>query len=103
MVAGGAVDLDEVAQPEVLDPRGVEGEHSGSPKFLECSHGSRRSCDCQPPGQASFARPLRVLWRIMLRQGSAEPSESAAVALWRLCGGKSRSRAADQSGVSLHQ
>ena len=27
-MAGGAIDLDEVALPEVLDPRGVEGKHS---------------------------------------------------------------------------
>jgi hypothetical protein len=70
MVTGGAIDLDEVTQPKVLDPRGVEGEHSGSPKFLECSHRSRRGCDCQRPGQAlSFARPLRVIWRRVLRRG----------------------------------
>jgi hypothetical protein len=29
-MASSAIDLDEVAQPEILDPRGVEGEHSGS-------------------------------------------------------------------------
>jgi len=27
-MAGGAIDLDQVALPEVLDPRGVEGKHS---------------------------------------------------------------------------
>jgi hypothetical protein len=29
-MASSAIELDEVAQPEILDPRGVEGEHSGS-------------------------------------------------------------------------
>jgi hypothetical protein len=30
VVAGGAVYFHQVARPEILDPRGVEGEHSGS-------------------------------------------------------------------------
>jgi hypothetical protein len=36
-VAGGAIELEEVAEPEILAPPCAEGEHSGSPKFLECS------------------------------------------------------------------
>jgi hypothetical protein len=27
--AGGAIDLDEIATPEILDPREVKGPHSG--------------------------------------------------------------------------
>jgi hypothetical protein len=30
MVTGGAIDLDEIALPEILDPRRVEGERSAS-------------------------------------------------------------------------
>src|ERR1700731_32115 len=37
VLAGSAIDLHEVTRPEILDPRCVEGEHSGSPKFRECS------------------------------------------------------------------
>jgi hypothetical protein len=33
-MAGGAIDLDEVALPEILDPRRVDGEHLGPPVFL---------------------------------------------------------------------
>ena len=29
MRAGGAIDLDEIAMPEILDPRQVKGLHSG--------------------------------------------------------------------------
>jgi hypothetical protein len=29
-MAGGAIDLDEIATPEILDPRQVEGLHSRS-------------------------------------------------------------------------
>jgi hypothetical protein len=29
MMAGGAIDLDEIATPEILDPRQVKGLHSG--------------------------------------------------------------------------
>ena len=28
VVAGGAIDLDELAEPEILDPRRGDGEHS---------------------------------------------------------------------------
>jgi hypothetical protein len=28
LMTGGAIDLYEVAEPEILDPRGVEGQHS---------------------------------------------------------------------------
>jgi hypothetical protein len=35
VIAGGAIDLDEVALPETLDPCGVEGK-IGSPMFLVC-------------------------------------------------------------------
>jgi hypothetical protein len=70
MVAGEAIDLHQIARPEILD-RG--GAFPIPPRFLECSHESRRGCDCQPPGQAlSFARPLRVLWRIVFRRGFPE-------------------------------
>jgi len=42
-------------------------------------------CDCQPPGQAlSVARPLRVLWRIVLRRG---PPENRVKARLLRCGG----------------
>jgi hypothetical protein len=29
MMAGGTIDLDEIATPEILDPRQVKGLHSG--------------------------------------------------------------------------
>jgi hypothetical protein len=39
MMAGGAIDFDELTLPEVFDPRRVEGEDSRAlpPEFLECS------------------------------------------------------------------
>ena len=37
VLAGAAIHLDEIARREILDARGVEREHSGSPKFLERS------------------------------------------------------------------
>jgi hypothetical protein len=30
VMAGGAIHFHEVTQPEILDPRGVKGEHSGA-------------------------------------------------------------------------
>ena len=44
MVAGGAIDLDEVTLPEILDPCRVERQHI-SAVFLKCSkqpHGAGR-------------------------------------------------------------
>jgi hypothetical protein len=37
VVAGGAIDFDEIPWPEILDPRRVEGEHPRTSVFLECS------------------------------------------------------------------
>jgi hypothetical protein len=34
MVAGGAIDLDEVARSKILDPRRVEGQQFLPPEFL---------------------------------------------------------------------
>jgi len=80
MVTGGAIDLDEVTQPKVLDPRGVEREHSGSSAVpymfpIEARDSAAVNPDAiRSEGQAPppVARPLRVLWRIVLRRGSAE-------------------------------
>jgi hypothetical protein len=41
VMAGGAIDLDEIAPPENLDPRYVDGQHSGAFVFLECSRKPR--------------------------------------------------------------
>jgi hypothetical protein len=40
-MAGGAIDFDEVALPEILDLSGVEGEHSCVSVFLVCSKKAR--------------------------------------------------------------
>jgi hypothetical protein len=42
VMARGAIDLHEVAQPEILDPRGVEGEHPRRSGFLVCSKEARK-------------------------------------------------------------
>ena len=85
VVAGGAIHLHEVARPEILDPRSIEGEHSGLKSSWNVPNESRRERDCQPPGQRlSVARPLRVLWRIALR---SEVTEAGATAGLLRCGG----------------
>jgi hypothetical protein len=39
-MASGAIDFDEVALSEILDPSGVKGHHSCAP-FLVCSRRAR--------------------------------------------------------------
>jgi hypothetical protein len=34
MMTAGAIDLDEIATPQILDPRGVEGKHFPRPVIL---------------------------------------------------------------------
>jgi hypothetical protein len=34
VVAGGAIDFDELARSKILDPRRIEGQHSGVSVFL---------------------------------------------------------------------
>jgi hypothetical protein len=39
MMAGGAIDLDEIAAPEILDPSQVQGLHSGLRSWNVLSYG----------------------------------------------------------------
>jgi hypothetical protein len=50
VMAGGLVNFDEVALPEILDPRRVERQHSPPPfMFLNCPRNPHGSWPGQPP------------------------------------------------------
>jgi hypothetical protein len=76
VVASGAINLHEVAPAEIQEPRGIEGEHSGSLRSSwNVPHESRGQGDCQLPGSGqalSVASPLQVLWRSVLRPWSPQ-------------------------------
>ena len=55
-MAGSAIDLDEIAMPEILDPRQVKGMHSGA-----------RGHGCVTANALRQRGVLRLLRRIVLR------------------------------------
>jgi hypothetical protein len=78
---GGAVDFDEVALPETLDPHGVQGR-IGAPSFLVCSKKARGrghvnghyvSANIRRPPQSRSAAHGRTR-----RDGAASPLSSCA-------------------------
>ena len=106
-MAGGAINLDEIARREILDARCVEREHSnaGAKQLskgrlalsfilgicpLEDLPRRSRHSTRSPPWrflylpQCCATGPLRLLWRIVLRLGVSKTEETAAVAVWRL-------------------
>jgi NAD(P)-dependent dehydrogenase (short-subunit alcohol dehydrogenase family) len=67
---GRAIELHQVAPSEILDPRRVQGEHPSAPMFPELSRKAGPSGLVNGQGVAR-PRPLRLLWRIVLRAGES--------------------------------
>jgi hypothetical protein len=82
VMAGGAIDLREVARPEILDPRGVEGSIPGLRSSSNVPMGTEGEAAQPPmrrnPGQpVSVAGSWQVLWRIVLRLAPLKPRKTA--------------------------
>jgi hypothetical protein len=67
-MAGGTIDLDETATPEILDPRQVPGLHITSRRPLE-PHGGF----CRTAGEAQAPQLPRGLTPGMIRAGADVP------------------------------
>jgi hypothetical protein len=74
MMAGGAIHLNEVAPPEILDPRRIQGEPSGASEVPGMCHRRRKALS----STAIVLRGpelLRLPLRIVLRLGSQKPEQ----------------------------
>jgi hypothetical protein len=64
MVPGDAIELDEVAEPEILDPRFVEGKHSAQLTVPGIFHIKARRDGFVNRHSVAGAGALQLLWRI---------------------------------------